>query len=113
LVLTSEDSCIVAYLVLIAPLSVVRFLGFRNHPVNFQITISSGLIFSLSGFVDVLLFIWAKPAFGVERGVNNDRMMPPYEIEEFSLVSDFACSLLVISEIAYHLVIIGYTVLKV
>jgi hypothetical protein len=54
-----------AYLVLIAPISIVRFMGFRGHSVTFQTTITAGLVFSLSGFVDVVLFYWAKPTFGV------------------------------------------------
>ena len=56
----------IAYLVLIAPLSVVRMLDFRNRPSGFKQSMTSSLIYSLSGFVDVVLFIWAKPAFGME-----------------------------------------------
>jgi hypothetical protein len=55
----------IAYLLLIAPLSVVRFLGFRGHTVSFRVTMGAGLVFAFSGLVDVMLFFWARPAFGV------------------------------------------------
>jgi hypothetical protein len=49
---------------LIAPLSVVRFIGFRN-PVPFEATIFVGCFYAFAGLVDVVLFYWARPAFGV------------------------------------------------
>jgi len=53
-----------AYLVLITPLSIVRFIEFRDNSVGFQAVVAVGFIWALSGLVDVILYLWVKPAFG-------------------------------------------------
>jgi len=54
-----------AYLVLVAPLSVVRFMQFNDIDIGSGGVLAVASLFALTGFVDVILFIGAGPAFGV------------------------------------------------
>ena len=60
-----------AYLVLVAPFSVVRHLEFRpvHHiKITSTDTIAVSTLFALTGLVDVILFIGAGVAFGIDFG---------------------------------------------
>jgi len=51
---------------LIAPISIVRFIEFRENSVAPGGVMTANFIFCLTGCVDVVLFYWARPAFGVD-----------------------------------------------
>jgi hypothetical protein len=62
-ILTRKGS--LAYLVLVAPFSVVRFLEFSHINIESGGVLAVASLFALTGVVDVVLFIGAGPAFGM------------------------------------------------
>jgi len=60
-----QNSLLTAYLILILPLSIVRFIRFTHHSISEVADIYVDAWFNLIGFVDVVLFFVTKASFGI------------------------------------------------
>ena len=56
---------IVAYAILVIPLSIVRIRTFQGHQANPGLVIFVGLWFEFVGLVEVILFVSLRPDFGL------------------------------------------------
>ena len=65
-ILTGKGS--LAYLVLVVPFSVVRFIEFSHTNIGSGGVLAVASLFALTGVVDVFLFVGAGPAFGMNFG---------------------------------------------
>jgi hypothetical protein len=65
--LTPVDvSARIAYFLLVAPLSIARFLQFANKRIPPEFVFFAVSWFILQGFWDVMLWKFARPAFGID-----------------------------------------------
>jgi len=60
------------YIFCVLPVSIVRWLDFSGHTVSRGATLFSSVVFSLSGFFNVLLFKFTRPAL-----ISGDNLDPP------------------------------------
>lgn len=52
----------IAYIIVILPISVARFLSFYDHEVAFPWTVFAGVLLGLSGIINVILYSLTRPS---------------------------------------------------
>ena len=64
------------YIITVLPVAAVRFRQFHSQNVSAASTVFCDILFSLSGFFNVLLFSVTRPALMPHRGVNIPEALP-------------------------------------